>query len=628
MSQVIQVASPPDKPLMVFDGDCNFCRRWISRWRETTGGRVEYLPFQDTSIAARFPEIPAERFAGAVQLIEPDGRVYGGAQAVFRVLATAPRMRWPLSAYENIPGVKPITEFWYGIVARNRTAFSWLTRLLWGDHVERPSWLLTRWLFLRLLGLIFLFAIVSLWTQLGGLVGHNGILPADRLMSAVHEQAARQNIGAERYVLMPTLCWISASDRFLNGLCAAGTALSVLLIVGVAPAPVLFLLWLIYLSLSIVCRDFLSFQWDILLLETAFLAIFFAPLQLLPGVFREAPPSRIILWMLRWLLFRLMFGSGVVKLSSQDVTWRDLTALTYHYQTQPLPTWIGWYAQQLPVWFQKFSCAAMFGIELGVPFLIFLPRRPRIFGCAALIFLQLLIMATGNYCFFNLLAIALCLLLLDDAALRRVLPRRLWDRPTPATRGKLRWPVWITAPVAAFLFVVSSMLLVHTFRARVAWPAPLVEAYEWSEPFRSVSSYGLFAVMTTNRAEIIVEGSNDGLTWLPYEFKYKPGDLAHRPGYIEPFQPRLDWQMWFAALGDYQNNPWFIQFCERLLEGKPEVLALLKKDPFPDAPPLYIRAQMYDYSFTNFAERRATGDWWRRDNERPYCPPFSLQNLR
>jgi hypothetical protein len=192
----------------------------------------------------------------------------------------------------------------------------------------------------------------------------------------------------------------------------------------------------------------------------------------------------------------------------------------------------------------------------------------------------------------------------------------------------LRWSKWIIAPVAAFIFVVSWMPLVRASRVRVAWPEAMERAADWIEPFRSLNGYGLFAVMTTNRAEIIVEGSNDGNDWRAYEFKYKPGDLAHRPGYIEPFQPRLDWQMWFAALGDYRGNPWFIDFCVRLLQGKPEVLALLKTNPFPNAPPRYIRAEMYDYHFTNLDEHRATGNWWRRENDRLYCPAFSLQDLR
>jgi predicted DCC family thiol-disulfide oxidoreductase YuxK len=624
MNPVTHVVLPPTKPILVFDGDCNFCRRWIARWREMTGDLVEYHPFQDAYISERFSEIPREQFEGAVQLIEPDGRVSGGAQAVFRTLGYAPHKRWTLWAYENVPGVDAFTEFWYRVVAQNRTVFSWLTRLLWGDHVERPRYLLTRWVFLRFLGIIYLCAFVSLWTQVGGLVGHNGILPADQMMQSIHQQVEKQQIGFARYYLVPTLCWINSSDQFLNLLCGAGTVLSVALVFGVAPAPVLFLLWLIYLSLSTVCREFLSFQWDILLLETGFLAIFFAPLQMLPRLSHEALQPSTVLWLLRWLLFRLMFGSGVVKLASGDPTWRNLTALTYHYETQPLPTWIGWYANLLPVWFQKFSCAVMFGIELGAPFLIFLPRRPRLIGCGLLIFLQLCIILTGNYCFFNLLAIAMCLLLLDDAALGRLMPHKLVEGAKQAA-GKLRWSKWIIAPIAVVILVTSSMLLTHAFRTRVEWPEPLVRLYVWIEPFRSVSSYGLFAVMTTERDEIIVEGSNDAVRWLPYEFKYKPGDLTRRPAFVAPHQPRLDWQMWFAALGSYRNNPWFINFCERLLQGSPEVLALMKVNPFPNAPPRYIRAVMYQYHMTDLATRRATGNWWRRDKERLYCPVLSLR---
>ncbi len=288
MNVVTHVVLPPNKPILVFDGDCNFCRRWIARWREMTGDLVEYHPFQDAYITERFPEIPREQFESAVQLIEPDGRVCGGAQAVFRTLGYAPHKRWTLWAYENIFGVDAFTEFWYRVVAQNRAVFSWLTRLLWGDHVERPRYLLARWVFLRFLGFIYLFAFASLWTQIGGLVGHNGILPADQMMRSVHQQVDKQQIGFARYYLLPTLCWINSSDQFLNLLCGAGTVLSILLIAGVAPAPVLFLLWLIYLSLSTVCREFLSFQWDILLLETGFLAIFFAPLQMLPRLSRRS----------------------------------------------------------------------------------------------------------------------------------------------------------------------------------------------------------------------------------------------------------------------------------------------------------------------------------------------------
>jgi hypothetical protein len=395
-----------------------------------------------------------------------------------------------------------------------------------------------------------------------------------------------------------------------------------------------------YLSLSVVCEIFLSYQWDALLLETGFLAIFFAPFQLVPRLSRERQPSRLMLWMLRWLLFRLMFSSGVVKLASGDLTWHNLTALTVHYETQPLPTWIGWYAHQLPGWFQRFSCGAMFAIELALPFLILAPRRLRFVACGSFVMLMALISVTGNYCFFNWLTIALCVLLLDDAAILSwcrgaSVKRRASDAVTTAlhrsaaTTVWLRWRFWAIAPVAAAILLVTIVQQFRVSRIRVRWPAPVLRAYMHTyqsiAPFRSVNTYGLFAVMTTSRAEIVIEGSDDGLTWKTYEFKYKPGELTRRPRFVAPHQPRVDWQMWFAALGSYQGNPWFINFCVRLLQGQPEVLALLRTNPFPGTPPRYIRAMMYDYSFTDLATRWATGAWWRRELRGLYCPVLSLR---
>ncbi len=374
-----------------------------------------------------------------------------------------------MRVYEKSPAFAEITERAYGLSPSHRTVFSRLTRWFWGRHVELPDYFLTRWIFLRALGVIYLVAFVSLWTQIGGLIGHNGILPADQFMSAVKQQCDAQGIGLERFHLLPTLCWFDSSDGFLNFQCAAGTVCAVLLIFGIAPAPCLALLWLIYLSLATVGRDFLGFQWDNLLLEAGFLAIFFAPLQWLPKLSREAPPSRIVLWLLRLLLFKLMFSSGCVKLLSGDPNWRNLTALTFHYQTQPLPTWIGWYANQLPLWFQKFSCAAMFAIELGAPWLIFAPRRIRFFGGAAIAFLQILILLTGNYTFFNFLTLALCLLLLDDFALQRIMPSELSGvcslstfNLQPSTLSR-RWPHIVTIPLAVVVVAISLFQMISMF---------------------------------------------------------------------------------------------------------------------------------------------------------------------
>ncbi|HXB57963.1 MAG TPA: lipase maturation factor family protein [Candidatus Acidoferrales bacterium] len=622
MQSGIHVASPPPKPLMVFDGDCRFCGLWIRRWRQLTGDTVDYLPSQDPQIAARFPEVPREQFNTAVVLIEPDGCVISGAEAVFRALAKNPKTHWPQHLYESSAAISGITEGAYKFVASHRTAFSYVTRFLWGRHVEQPDYFLTRWVFLRALGVIYLVAFISLWTQISGLIGHNGILPEDRFMSAVRQACDEQGIGMDRFRLVPTLCWLDSSDGFLQFQCAAGTVLAIVLIFGIAPAPSLALLWLLYLSLTTVGREFLEFQWDNLLLEAGFLSIFFAPLRLLPDLSKESPPSRIVLWLLRLLLFKLMFSSGCVKLASGDPTWRNLTALTYHYFTQPLPTWIAWYANQLPLGFQKFSCVVMFSIEVGAPFLIFVPRQVRFFGAGAIAFLQILILLTGNYTFFNILTLALCLLLLDDFVFLKILPARFTQRPKNKLRP--RWRLAFIIPLAAVFLVVSFLEVATIFGVQDALTKKIAKLEEKIAPLRTINDYGLFMVMTTERHEIIVQGSDDGAHWSDYEFKYKPGDLNGRPVFVAPFQPRLDWQMWFAALGSIDQNPWFQNFCFQLLQGSPEVAELLQKNPFPDKPPRYIRAELYNYHFTNFTERRATGAWWKRESIGEYLPPVSL----
>ena len=256
---------------MVFDGNCNFCGLWIQRWRQLTGDAIDYLPSQDPQIAARFPEIPREHFESSVQLIEPDGEVFSGAEAVFRALARNPRMEWPLELYLSSPAFSGFTEFAYKFVASHRTSFSFLTRLLWGKHVEKSDHFFTRWVFLRALGAIYLIAFISFWMQMPGLIGHNGIMPEGQLMSAVEEQAAQQGVDQDWFSQLPTLCWLNSSDNFLHFQCAAGTILALLLILGIAPVPALALLWLLYLSLITVGGAFFGFQWDNLLLEVGFL---------------------------------------------------------------------------------------------------------------------------------------------------------------------------------------------------------------------------------------------------------------------------------------------------------------------------------------------------------------------
>jgi hypothetical protein len=278
----------------------------------------------------------------------------------------------------------------------------------------------------------------------------------------------------------------------------------------------------------------------------------------------------------------------------------------------------------------------MFAIELVLPFFIFTPRRIRYFVFWSFVALQVFIMLTGNYCFFNLLTIALCILLLDDLRVQRLFPAK-WRPCLPmaaqglfpissAVYSRLRgWPRAVTIPVMALAMAISLMQAAQMFRIEIPWPRPMLAVYQWISPFRTFNNYGLFAVMTTRRPEIIVEGSEDGVAWHEYEFNYKPGDVKGPPRFVEPHQPRLDWQMWFAALGDHRQNPWFVSFCVKLLQGSPEVLALLQRNPFPKAPPRYLRAQLYEYHFTDFPTRRKSGAWWKRESQGLYLPAISLK---
>jgi len=489
------------------------------------------------------------------------------------------------------------------------------------DHqsIGRGTYVLSSWLFLRALGVVYGIAFISLALQVQGLIGRGGILPAAELL----EQEKRL-WGTRRFLLLPSVCWWNCRDGFLKFVCWAGAFLSVLLVLGIAPVPMLVLLWLLYLSLFTVCRIFLSYQWDILLLETGFLAIFMAPLELLPSWPPAASPSPVILWLAYWLLFRLMFGSGIVKWRSSDPTWRKLTALKYHYETQPLPTALSWYVHQLPGWVHKFSTLAMLAIEIVFPLFLFGPLPLRYVAATAFVLLMLLIMFTGNYCFFNLNAIALCLLVIDDSIYLPALHFLFGNFPATVPQVS-PWPWWIIVPVALLILILSLGRLLQLFRVQARWIALLEQFSGWFEPFRLVNGYGLFSVMTSVRLEIIIEGSHDGETWLSYEFKWKPGDVKHPPRWVQPHQPRLDWQMWFAALSDYHANPWFIAFLIRMLQGKREVLALVQTNPFPDKPPRLIRAVLYEYHFTDFRTRRATNAWWRRERRWLYSPVLSLR---
>lgn len=519
------------------------------------------------------------------------------------------------------------------------------------------SFVLSVWFFLRGLGVVYLCAFVSTWFQIIGLFGEQGIMPISSFLKTAG--------AAGGFWKVPTLFWWGTSDVALHLLCGAGALLSVLLILDLFPVLMLSLTWLLYLSIVSSGRGFFSYQWDMLLLETGFLAIWLGSWRLRPKLIEARQPPVLVLWMFWLLLFRLMFFSGWVKLA-HDVVWRDFSALQYHYWTQPLPSFVSWYVHQLPSWFHQLSVILMLAIELLAPFFMLGTRVPRMIAGLAIIFLQLCIILTGNYGFFNVLTICLCILLFDDAVFRTLLPAR-WSQllPSSLTPPALSWKQ--RAPKLLLMGIVLPGLLLltvwkeaqrfdrwaytkpkpassipgfnwyHKVNRAVAYPVKKVfqalslrkasattrKMYYQISKFRWVNRYGLFAVMTKTRPEIIIEGSLDGQNWKPYVFKWKPGDPKRAPGIAGPHMPRLDWQMWFAALSP-RPQQWMANFCIQLLKGSPPVLALLGKNPFPEDPPKYVRAILYQYKFATPNERSQEGAWWSRKRKRLFFGPIKL----
>ncbi len=606
------------RPLLIYDGACDFCLQWVTRWREMTGDKVEYQPFQE--VAHFFPDIELDRFESAVQLLDTDETLYSGAHAVFRLLTISGSNRWRFVRwlYDRVPAFARLTENTYAWVSAKRGYASRITRALWADELQRPHYFIVRWAFLRGLALIYFVAIASIWRQVQGLVGSEGILPAQQTLDR-----AAQQFGASRFWHFPTLFWLNASDAALNLLCCLGCIFALGLLMNRKPRFFAIGCWLVYLSLYTVGGVFLSFQWDILLLETGLLAILLAQTDLRPRFEMEKPVPRSLILLLRWLLFRVIFMSGVVKLISGDASWWNLSALAYHYESQPLPLATAWFVHHLPMFFHWIGALCVLAIELLLPFLIFAPRGPRALAAVIFVWFQLLIIATGNYTFFNWLTILLCLTLLDDSYLSHfVKPHYLVSRVGRRYAAELtRRDIMIGGTIAALLIALSSGHMMGRFFGYRNLPTPVRDAILVTNPLHLTSSYGLFAVMTKGRREIIFEGSNDGKEWKPYESRWKPDRIDKRPRLVAPHQPRLDWQLWFAALSDYRSQPWLTATMQRLLEGSPTVLDLFAVNPFVDEPPRYVRAMIWDYRFSE--PDLSSPNWWVRENERPYAPVLS-----
>jgi len=471
--------------------------------------------------------------------------------------------------------------------------------------LQYPDYERVSWLFLRLLGIIYLIAFASLLVQVRGLVGEQGILPVGDLLDYVSSEA-----GSERYLALPTIFWFAHGNLALIAATLYGCIVSLQIIFNRWQQPALIIAFLLYLSLFNVCQPFLHFQWDGLLLEAGFLAIFLAT------------RSSIVIWLFRWLLFKLRFMSGLSKLTSGDPPWAELSALNTYFEVQPLPNPLAWYFHQLPEFVLRSATAATLVIELLVPFMMFMPRPWRFAAAWITILWQLLIIFSSNHNWINLLTIALCLFLFDDRALRRVIP----FGPKPADRAvaaniKSAMPLRnvLLSIMAGFIVVVSiTQLWMLSTGQYVGGRFGTVIGY--MESYRVINMYHVFPTMTTERIELELSGSVDGREWKSYRFRYKPGDLDQRPRLVMPHQPRLDWQMWFVTLHN-KHLPWFEEFLYALLDNSPEVTTLLDHNPFAgQQAPRFIRVDAYRYTFTTPQQREQTGNWWNRESLGPFLP--------
>ena len=504
---------------------------------------------------------------------------------------------------------------------------------------------LVRWIFLRLLAAIYFSAFLPLLFQIEGLNGPSGILPAQRYLMAL-----RNGMGSIRYWYAPTLFWLSSGSHMMMAVIWIGLFASVAAFFNLWPRLSLFVCFICFLSFVTAAQAFSNYQSDSMLLEAGFLVLFFAPSGIRPALGIESPPTRAALFLLQWEWFRIYFESGIIKLLSGDPQWRNYTAMDEYYQNGPLPTWIGWYVEHLPHWFHAATVAGTLAMELAVVWMLFLPRRARFICFLIVTPWEIGVILTANYTFLNYLVLTLGFLLLDDRSLQWLLPRRFRNMlppniapalapistgSTPVAESAASDPeisserrrrlarffhattVALSAVMLTWIAYVTTAEMIQMPLSNLRLPSLPVTALE---PFRIANQYGLFAVMTRGRYEIEFQGSNDGRNWTPYPFRFKPQALNKAPGIYAPYQPRFEWNLWFASLGEWQQNDLVPLTEERLLENDRDVVSLFQSNPFAQTPPRYMRAVLWQYWFTTNEERRQTGNWWKREFLGLYAP--------
>ena len=481
---------------------------------------------------------------------------------------------------------------------------------------------LTRFLILRLLGLVYVAAFVSLAGQVLPLIGSQGLTPVERYVSG---RIATEGSRDAAFAIDPSLFfWLDPSDAVLQGLAWIGVALSIVVLAGYANVILLAVLWALYMSFVHVGQVWYGYGWEIQLLETGFLSIFLCPL-LDPRPFPRLPPPAALFWLYRWLIFRIMLGSGLIKLRG-DPCWRDLTCLDFHYETQPIPNPLSWYLHFAPSWFNNAGVAFNHVTELVAPWFAFVPAPSRYVAGAVMLAFQLMLIASGNLSWLNYLTIIPILACFDDRALRRVLPARLFERAERARlEAKGSAGQRIATPVLTALIVALSIPVVVNL---------LSPRQRMNDSFSSldlVNTYGAFGSVGKERHEIVFEGTRDEVVtpqseWKPYEFLCKPGDPMRRPCVFAPLQLRLDWQIWFAAMSTPERQPWAVHFSWKLLHGDPGALSLLANDPVPDDPPRHIRARLFRDEVAPPGD--PSGAWWKRTLVDDWLYPMSREDPR
>ncbi len=610
------------RPVLLFDGHCRFCVAQTERLLRSTGGRIEALSFREPGVLERFPQVESQACERAMQLVLPDGRVLAGADAALAALALRPALA-PLAWLGRLPGLRHLLRAGYRVIAANRSRLPGAP-LACADEAcrlhlapGRPRGPFSapraavRDLWIRLLGVVLIIAFLSLHAQVLPLLGERGVLPAADWTAAVSRGIADGRLHAWQF---PTLfLWIEPTDAVLLWGTRLGAALGALLLLGLWPRAALLAAWALYLSYATVAREFLSFQWDNLLLEATFLSLFVAPSGLWPR--RAPPPGAPGVLLLLWLLFRVHAESGWAKWLGGDPAWRDLSAMTSYWETAPLPTWLGWWAHQLGQPVQQAFTAASLGVEALVPFLLLGPRRLRLLACVLLLAFQVSVAATANYGFFNLLTIGLCLWALDDGHLQAVALRvRLPVAPRPPAAPLPRWAARAALAGALLMAFVAAAPFHAYWQDREPGPPSALERLEARlAPWRTLNVYHLFVSLTLVRREIEIEGSRDGATWEPYVWRHKPGDPARAPDFVAPHQPRLDFQAWFLCLDGPPRAAWFQRLLQLLVREPALMARLFERTPCGDDPPAWLRVSLWQYRFTSRAERSRTGDWWTRD---------------